>query len=62
MRTIIKTIGIRREDKNERERRVPLVPDGVAELREKFGIKTIIQPSEIRVFRDDEYRSAGVPK
>ncbi len=56
---MLKTIGIRREDKNEWERRVPLVPDDVAKLREKFGIKTIIQPSEIRVFKDDDYRSAG---
>jgi len=56
---MIKTIGIRREDKNEWERRVPLVPDDVSELREKYGIKTIIQPSEIRVFADEEYRRAG---
>ncbi len=56
---MIKTIGIRREDKNEWERRVPLVPDDVAELREKYGIKTIIQPSEIRIFSDEEYRNAG---
>ncbi len=54
-----KTIGIRREDKNKWERRVPLVPDDVLELRDKYGIKTIIQPSTIRVFSDDEYRKAG---
>ncbi len=56
---MIKTIGIRREDKNKWERRVPLVPRDVAELREKYGIKTIIQPSKIRVFSDDEYLRAG---
>jgi len=56
---MIKTIGIRREDKNEWERRVPLIPDDVAELREKYGIKTIIQPSEIRIFSNEEYREAG---
>ncbi len=56
---MIKTIGIRREDKNEWERRVPLVPGDVAELGEKYGIKTIIQPSEIRIFSDDEYQKAG---
>jgi len=54
-----KTIGIRREDKNEWERRVPLVPGDVAELRKTYGIKTIIQPSEIRIFSDEEYRRAG---
>ena len=53
------TIGIRREDKNEWERRVPLVPDDVAEIDKKYGIKTIIQPSDIRVFTDQEYRNAG---
>jgi len=56
---MIKTIGIRREDKNKWERRVPLVPRDVAELREKYGIKTIIQPSKIRIFSDDEYLRAG---
>jgi saccharopine dehydrogenase (NAD+, L-lysine-forming) len=53
------TIGIRREDKNEWERRVPLVPDDVRWLRERHGIHTIIQPSGIRTFRDDEFRAAG---
>ena len=52
-------IGIRREDKNKWERRVPVVPEHVAELKEKFDIITIIQPSHIRVFSDEEYRQAG---
>jgi len=54
-----KVIGIRREDKNEWERRVPLTPDDVRWLKEKHGIGTIIQPSAIRTFHDDEYRRAG---
>ncbi|HSQ34689.1 MAG TPA: hypothetical protein VLQ89_01740, partial [Candidatus Binatia bacterium] len=52
-------IGIRREDKNEWEKRVPLVPADVRWLKETQGIRTIIQPSGIRVFSDDEYRQAG---
>ena len=52
-------IGIRREDKNKLERRVPVAPEHVAELKEKFDITTIIQPSNIRVFSDEEYRQAG---
>ena len=52
-------IGIRREDKNQWERRVPLTPNDVKELKEKFGIKTIIQPSKIRIFTDKEYEKAG---
>ncbi len=54
-----KIIGIRREDKNEWERRVPLIPEDVRWLREKHGIRTIVQPSRIRIFSDDEYRAAG---
>ncbi|MFC1475696.1 bifunctional lysine ketoglutarate reductase /saccharopine dehydrogenase family protein [Candidatus Zixiibacteriota bacterium] len=55
----LKKIGIRREDKSEWERRVPLIPDDVALLKEKSGIQTVIQPSKIRIFPDDEYRRAG---
>ena len=53
------TIGIRREDKSHWERRVPVTPAQVRELREKHGIEVWIQPSTIRVFTDDEYRQAG---
>lgn len=53
-----KTIGIRREDKNKWERRVPLVPAHVRQLVEE-GVRVIVQPSAIRVFTDDEYRQAG---
>ena len=58
-KTMEKMIGVRREDKNEWERRVPLVPDDVRWLKEKHGIGTIVQPSKIRIFSDDEYRRAG---
>ena len=54
-----KVIGIRREDKNQWERRAPLIPEHVKELKEEFGIKTIIQPSKIRIFTDEEYEKAG---
>lgn len=54
-----KVIGIRREDKNQWERRVPLIPDHVKELKEKYDIKTIIQPSKIRIFPDQEFQKAG---
>jgi alpha-aminoadipic semialdehyde synthase len=53
------TIGIRREDKNEWEKRVPLVPEDVRWLKEKHGIRTVIQPSAIRTFSDEEFRRAG---
>ncbi|MCK4757817.1 MAG: hypothetical protein KAS67_05150 [Thermoplasmata archaeon] len=51
-------IGIRREDKNEWERRVPIIPAQVKELV-KEGIEIWIQPSQIRIFKDEEYTEAG---
>ncbi len=48
-------LGIRREDKNRWERRVPIIPKHVQELKKKYGIKTIVQPSNIRIFSDKEY-------
>lgn len=52
-------IGIRREDKNQWEARVPLTPGHVRELRNRYRIEFLIQPSSIRTFSDDEYRRAG---
>ncbi|HVQ01283.1 MAG TPA: bifunctional lysine ketoglutarate reductase /saccharopine dehydrogenase family protein [Candidatus Thermoplasmatota archaeon] len=53
------TLGIRREDKNRWERRVPLVPHHLQQLKEQYGINTIIQPSRIRVFSDKEFQRVG---
>ncbi|MFC2082098.1 bifunctional lysine ketoglutarate reductase /saccharopine dehydrogenase family protein [Bacteroidota bacterium] len=54
-----KCIGIRREDKNKWERRVPLTPAHVQELKSIFGITTQIQPFPTRAFSDQEYEEAG---
>ncbi len=54
-----KIIGIRREDKNKWERRVPLIPADVEWLKSQAGVETQIQPSTIRVFGDDEYGKSG---
>ena len=51
-------IGIRREDKNEWEARVPLIPADVKKLV-KSGIKVFLQPSQIRIFSDQEYLDVG---
>jgi len=59
MNTMRKTIALRREDKNEWEKRVPLIPADVKELREKYNVNVIVQPSQIRIFGDEEYRNAG---
>jgi len=53
------TLGIRREDKNRWERRVPFTPQHILELKKKYAIETFIQPSKIRIFSEDEYRNAG---
>jgi len=52
-------LGIRREDKNQWERRVPLIPQHIKELKEHHGIETIIQPSSIRVFSEETYEAEG---
>ena len=52
-------IGIRKEDKNRWERRVPLIPEHVRELVEKHGLRICLQPSEIRAFPNEEYVQAG---
>jgi alpha-aminoadipic semialdehyde synthase len=53
-------IGIRREDKNEWERRVPLIPADLAALTAGYGLHFMVQPSPIRVYRDEAYRAAGI--
>jgi len=57
--TMTVCIGIRRENKNEWERRVPLVPDDVRELREEHGVEVWLQPSPIRAFAAEDYERAG---
>ncbi len=52
-------IGIRREDKNDWERRVPLIPSHIRELTKAQGLKFYVQPSSIRVFADDDFRLEG---
>ncbi len=51
-------IGIRREDKSIWERRTPLIPEHVRELKE-HGIDVVLQPSDIRIFSEEEYQRAG---
>lgn len=53
------TIGIRREDKNKWERRTPLITDDIKYLKEKYDIQTLIQPSEIRAYTNEQYKEAG---
>ncbi len=52
-------IGIRREDKDRWETRVPLLPSDVRLLGSAHPLRFVVQPSSQRVFSDDEYREAG---
>jgi saccharopine dehydrogenase (NAD+, L-lysine-forming) len=52
-------IGIRREDKSIWERRVPVIPRDVRKLRRHHGVQIIVQPSESRIFTDEEFALAG---
>ncbi|UCE21475.1 MAG: hypothetical protein JSV46_04445 [Candidatus Aminicenantes bacterium] len=52
-------IGIRREDKNPWERRVPLIPTHVREIIRNNPIDIRLQPSRIRVFPDGDYQQEG---
>lgn len=55
-------IGILRETKNPPDRRVPLVPDHIRMLREKYPLaEFIVQSSPIRCFSDEEYERLGIP-
>ncbi|MBE0618793.1 MAG: hypothetical protein IH608_12860 [Proteobacteria bacterium] len=50
---------IRGEDKNRWERRAPLIPEDVAEVRRATGAPVWVEHSEKRFFREEEYRDAG---
>lgn len=53
-------LGILREGKMPRDKRVPFTPAQCVILQREFGAEVIVQPSEWRSFSDDEYRAAGV--
>lgn len=53
------TIGIRHEDKYVMERRVPLIPRHIRRLIDQDGLRVLVQTSPKRIFKDDEFKSAG---
>jgi len=54
-----KLLGIRKEDKNIWERRVPLIPEHVKRLKDEWDIDTVLQPFERRSIKRSEYENAG---
>jgi saccharopine dehydrogenase (NAD+, L-lysine forming) len=54
-------IGIIRETKTPQDNRVPFSPKQCVQLLEKYpSIKIFVQPSPIRCFTDEEYKSQGI--
>ena len=52
-------IGIRHEDKYLLEKRAPLTPAHVERLVKQKKLDIIVQTSDKRIFKDEEYRKAG---
>ena len=54
-------IGVIRETKNPPDKRVPLSPEKCAKLKQNFPeIELVVQSSNIRAFKDEEYSELGV--
>lgn len=54
-------VGILREGKNPPDKRVPLTPEQCVEVEKRFqNVKVIVQPSEVRCFKDEEYATLGI--
>ncbi|MEX1238309.1 MAG: NAD(P)-dependent oxidoreductase, partial [Cyclobacteriaceae bacterium] len=54
-------IGLIREGKNPPDKRVPFTPLQAEEIQQRFkGVKIICQHSDVRAFRDEEYRELGI--
>jgi saccharopine dehydrogenase (NAD+, L-lysine forming) len=52
-------IGIRHEDKYEMETRVPIVPKHVEFLVKHHNIDVVVQSSDKRIFKDEEFTKVG---
>ncbi len=54
-------VGIIKEGKIPVDKRVPLTPKKCVEAMQEFeGLKMVVQPSEVRCFKDEEYAELGV--
>lgn len=54
-----RTFGIRREDKNLWERRVPITPEHMASILSSGDLTALVQPSTLRVIPDVDYGAVG---
>jgi len=51
----VRSIGIRAEEKSPWEARAPLTPRAVKDLRSKYSLEFVVEPSRIRAYPDHEY-------
>src|SRR5688572_20543687 len=56
-------LGVIKEGKTPPDKRVPLTPKKCLEVMQLFGkqVELVVQPSDIRCFRNEEYDVLGVP-
>ena len=55
-------IGVLKETKTPPDRRVALPPTQVKQLMERYpNIQVVVQPSDYRCYRNDEYEALGIP-
>ena len=52
-------IGILREGKMPRDKRVPFTPEQCVEMQQTFGVEVFVQPSDWRCYTNEEYKNAG---
>lgn len=53
-------IGIIKERKNPPDKRVPFTPEQCKIAKEKFGFDIVVEPSDIRCFKDEDYTKQGI--
>lgn len=56
---MLNVIGIRKESKYPTERRAPFTPAQVKDLIRAYDINVIVQPSDRRLFKNEDYERAG---
>ena len=53
-------VGIIKEGKTPPDKRVPFSPEQCEKLVKEFGLNLVVQPSNVRCFKDSEYSDLGI--
>ncbi|MBK8967178.1 MAG: NAD(P)-dependent oxidoreductase [Saprospiraceae bacterium] len=54
-------IGIIREGKVPPDARTPLTPEQCNEIIHRFPVEILVEPSDVRCYKNEEYRECGIP-